>query len=152
MECTFRQGMGYSCTARRRNSLSSADRLLAFGFIAMVSLVIALAFAWLGAWLILPFAGIEVALLVFVARYLERHAHDYERLTIKGEVVEVESMDAGRVERREFNRHWAQVVCEGDGSRLAVRSHGREVVFGRHLSGHERLAVARALREQLRSR
>ena len=64
----------------------------------------------------------------------------------------MESMDAGRVERREFNRSWAQVVCEGDGSRLALRSHGREVVFGRHLSGHERLAVARALREQLRSR
>ena len=152
MECTFTQGLGYSCTARRRNSLSSADRLLAFGFIGAVSLVIALAFAWVGAWLILPFAGIEVALLVVVARYLERHAHDYERLTIHGEVVEMEIVDAGRVERREFNRSWAQVVCEGDGSRLALRSHGREVVFGRHLSGHERLAVARALREQLRSR
>jgi uncharacterized membrane protein len=152
MECTFRQGVAYSCTARRRNCLSSADRLLAFGFIAAISLGIAVAFAWLGAWLILPFAGIEVVLLVFVARYLERHAHDYEQLTINGDIVEMEIVDAGRVERREFNRHWAQVVCEGDGSRLALRSHGREVVFGRHLSGHERLAIARALREQLRGK
>jgi uncharacterized membrane protein len=149
MECIFRQETGYSCIARRHNSLSSSDRLLAFGFIAVVSMVIALAFAWLGAWLILPFAGIELALIFWVARYLERHAQDYERLTIKGEVVEMEVVDAGCVERREFNRRWAQVICERDGSRLALRSHGREVVFGRHLTGHERLALARALTEQL---
>ena len=150
MECTFRQETGYSCTARRHNSLSSSDRLLAFGFIAAVSLTIALAFAWLGAWLILPFAGIELMLLFGVACYLERHARDYERLTISGEVVEMEVGEAGRVERREFNRRWAQVICARDGSRLVLRSHGREVVFGRHLTGGERLAVARALQEQLR--
>jgi uncharacterized membrane protein len=150
MECTFRQDMGYSCTARRHNALSSSDRLFAFGFIAVVSMTIALAFAWLGAWLILPFAGIELLVLFFVARYLERHAQDYERLTVSGEVVAMEVVDAGRLERRELNRRWAQVICARDGSRLALRSHGREIVFGRHLSGGERLAVARALKEQLR--
>ena len=152
MECTFTRGMGYSCTARRYNSLSSSNRLLAFGFIAVVSMVIAVAFAWLGAWLILPFAGIELVVLFCVARHLERHAQDYERLTVRGEVVEMEVVDAGKVERREFNRRWAQVICEHDGSRLALRSHGHEVVFGRHLSGDERLAVARALRDELRAR
>ena len=152
MECMFRQETGYSCTARRHNSLSSSDRLFAFGFIALFSLAIAVAFAWLGAWLILPFAGVELVVLFFVVRYIERHAQDYERLTIDGEMVQMEVFDGGRVDRREFNRRWAQVVCERDGSRLALRSHGREVVFGRHLTGEQRLSVARTLTEQLRSR
>jgi uncharacterized membrane protein len=38
------------------------------------------------------------------------------------------------------------------GSRRALRSHGREIAFGRHLTGEQRLAIARALRERLRSR
>ncbi|MBC7813497.1 MAG: DUF2244 domain-containing protein [Burkholderiales bacterium] len=151
MECTFRQETGYSCIARRHNSLSSTNRLFAFGFIAVISMVIALAFAWLGAWLILPFAGIELLVIFFVARHIERHAQDYERLTIVGEIVAMEVVDAGHVERREFNRRWAQVICERDGSRLALRSHGHEVVFGRHLTGDERLAMARTLRQQLRT-
>ncbi len=150
MECIFRQEAGSSWTARRHNSLSSSDRVFAFGFIAAVSLVIALAFAWLGAWLILPFAGIELVALLLVARHIERHARDYERLTIRGEIVEVEVVEAERLDRREFNRRWVQVVCERDGSRLALRSHGCEVVFGRHLSGGQRLAIARALVQQLR--
>ncbi len=151
MECIFRQETGYSCTSRRHNSLSSSDRLFAFGFIAVISLVIALAFAWLGAWLILPFAGIELVILFLAARHIERHAQDYERVTIDGDVLKMEVVEAGRLEQREFNRRWAQVVCEHDGSRLALRSHGREALFGRYLTREQRLAVARALKEQLRA-
>jgi uncharacterized membrane protein len=58
MECIFEQEPRYTCTARRNNSLSTSNGMFAFGFIARVTLGIALAFAWLGAWPILPFAGI----------------------------------------------------------------------------------------------
>ncbi len=152
MECIWGQESGYTFTARRNNSLSSSDRLLAFGFIALVSLGIAVAFAWLGAWLILPFAGIELLVLLLAFRYIERHARDYERLTINGDVLQIEVAEVGRVQRFQFNRWWAQVVCEQNGSRLALRSHGREIEFGRYLTDDQRLAVAGALREQLRSR
>lgn len=150
MECTVGPDTGYSCTARRNNSLSSSDRLLAYGFIALVSLSIAAAFAWLGAWLVLPFAGIEVALLFFAFCYSERHARDYERLTIDGDMLRIQILDAGREQVLEFNRRWAQVAYTQDGSRLALRSHGKEVVFGRHLTNAQRLTVARALKSHLR--
>lgn len=91
-------------------------------------------------------------MLFFALRCIERHARDHERPTINGNMLRIEVGEVGRVQRLEFNRWWAQVVCKRDGSRLALRSHGREVVFGRHLTGEQRLAVARALREQLRSR
>lgn len=140
----------FAITARRNNSLSSSGRYLAFGIILVVSLGIALAFTWVGAWLILPFAGLEMAVLYLAFRYVERHAADYERVAIVGDRLDVEVMNAGRMSRFEFNRCWAQVVCAEDGSRLAVRSHGRELEIGRHMSHEQRLEAAQALRRELR--
>lgn len=151
MECIFGQETGYTCTARRNNSLSSAGRFFAFGFILAVSLGIALAFTWVfGAWLILPFAGAEMLVLYLAFRYADRHAGDYEHVAIEGDRLNVEVFEGGPMSRFEFNRCWAQVVCAGDGSRLALRSHGRELEIGRHMNEEQRLAVARELNRELR--
>lgn len=152
MECILGQEPGYAFTARRNNSLSSSERLLAFGFIAVVSLSIAVAFACFGAWPILPFAGSELLVLLLAFRYIERHARDYERLTISGDVLQIEVAEVGRVQRFQCNRWWAQLVYERDGSRLALRSHGREIEFGRHLTADQRRVVAGALKVQLHSK
>lgn len=142
----------YVYTARRNNSLSTSGRRLAFGFILTVSLGIAAAFAWVfGAWPILPFAGIEMGVLYVAFRYMERHASDYERITFRGCRVEVEVREGAGVSRVEFNRHWAQVVCEGNGSRLSLRSHGREIEVGRHLRNEERRDMARELARELKA-
>ena len=67
----------YDYTARRNNSLSSIGRQFVFGFILTVSLGIAVAFSLVfGAWPIMPFAGIEMAVLYFAFRYIDRHADD----------------------------------------------------------------------------
>ena len=141
----------FTFIARRNNSLSSAGRLIAFGFILTVSLGIALAFTVVfGAWLILPFAGLEMLVLLLAFCYVDRHAGDYERVVIEGNKLDVEIFNGGCVSRFEFNRYWAKVVCAGDGSRLALRSHGRELEIGRHMNEEQRLAVARELRQELR--
>ena len=152
MECILGQETGYTFTARRNNSLSSSGRLFAFGLVATVSLGIAVAFAYLGAWLILPFAGVELLVLWCAFRFIERHANDYERLTIREDVVQIEVAEIGRVRRFQFNRWWAQVICEDNGRLLALRSHGREIEFGRHLTVEQRRLVAGALRARLSSR
>jgi uncharacterized membrane protein len=140
----------YVYTARRNNSLSSSGRLFVFSFILTVSLGIALAFSvLLGAWPILPFAGLEMAVLYLAFRYMDRHAGDYERITIQGDNVAVEVQEGPHVTRFELNRYWAQVVCAADGSRLALRSHGREIEVGRHLCDDQRLEMASNLRRQL---
>lgn len=152
MECILGQETGYAITARRNNSLSSSDRILAFAFFALVCFGIAVAFACLGAWPILPYAGIEVLVLFLAFRWIERHARDYERLTINGDVLQIEVAEVGRMQKFQFNRSWAQVVCEHDGSRLALRSHGREIEFGYHLTNDQRCKVAVVLKTLLRSR
>jgi uncharacterized membrane protein len=81
MACIFGQETGYTCSARRNNSLSTSNRMFAFGFIALIAWVIALALAWLGPRLILPFAGIELLVLFLALRCIGRHARDCERFT-----------------------------------------------------------------------
>ncbi len=140
----------FSLVARRNNSLTSSGRLLVFVFIFVVSVGIAAAFAAFGAWLILPFAGLEMLVLYLAFRYLDRHAADYERIAIDGDKVKVEFFEVGCVQSHEFNRYWAQVVVSRDGSRLALRSHGRELEFGRYMNDEQRLSVALELKRQLR--
>ena len=141
----------YVYTARRNNSLSSSGRLFVFSFILTVSLGIALAFSvLLGAWPIMPFAGLEMLVLYLAFRYMDRHAGDFERITIQGDNIAVEVQEGRHVMRLELNRYWAQVVCEANGSRLALRSHGREIEVGRHLCEAERADMARELARELR--
>ena len=141
----------YVYTARRNNSLSSSGRRLVFAFILTVSFGIAVAFSVaLGAWPILPFAGIEMVVLYVAFRYVDRHAADYERITIRGDSVAVEVAEGGRIAHFELNRYWAQVVCEHEGAHLALRSHGREIEVGRHLCDEQRLEMARGLARELR--
>jgi uncharacterized membrane protein len=139
----------YVYTARRNNSLSSSGRLVAFGFILAVSVGIAAALSLiLGAWPILPFAGLEMTVLYAAFRHVERHAADYERITIRDSRVEVEVRDGQRMMRVELERYWVQVMHES-GGRVVLRSRGREVALGRHLRQEERGDLARRLRREL---
>lgn len=141
---------GFSRVVRRNNSLSSTGRILVFGFIFVVSVGIACAFAALGAWLILPFAGLEMLILYWAFHHIERRATDYERIAIEGDKVSIEICEVGRARNHELSRYWAQVVVSRDGARLALRSHGREVEIGRHLNDDQRLALAREIGSELR--
>ena len=141
---------GFERVARRNNSLSSTGRLLVFGFIFIVSVGIACGFAALGAWLILPFAGLEMLGLYLAFRYMDRHAADYERIAIAGDSIRVEFFEAGHGHSHEFNRCWARVAASPGGDRIALRSHGREVEIGRHRNNDERLELVRELGFQLR--
>jgi len=136
--------------ARRNNSLSTTGRLLVFAFLSAVSVGIAAAFAYFGAWLILPFAGLEMLVLYLAFSYLERHSGDYELIEIDGDRLRVERLDGGAASSEVFCCYWARVVVSPDGGRLTLRSHGRELEIGRALSDAQRLDLARALRHRLR--
>ena len=58
----------------RRNSISPRGLALVFALLAAVSMTIAVTFAVLGAWLILPFAGLEVLCLGAAFLHVARRA------------------------------------------------------------------------------
>lgn len=146
----------FTFVARRSNSLSSGGRFFVLGSLAVVHFAISLGFALNGAWLVVPFAGLDILLVYLAFRYVEQRAGDYECLTFLDDNVVIERRVAGRTDRFEFNRHWVQVTfIEAKGAergRLVLRSHGKEVAFGVHLSGEQRATLARRLKEHLKIR
>ena len=75
----------FTLVTRRITSFHARDCALVFGLLALFSLVVATVFAALGAWLILPFAGIEAFVLYLAYAWIDRHAQDCEHLTICGD-------------------------------------------------------------------
>lgn len=147
---------GFLLVSRRNNSLSPASRHLVLGSSVLLSLAISLPFALLGAWLILPFAGAEMIVLYLAFRIIARHARDFESVSINGDRPVIERWETDRGDRYEFSRYWAQVVLRpplsGRSDTVAVRSHGREVELGRHLTDEQRRAWARTLKGYLSNR
>src|SRR5262245_57236190 len=153
MSCSIvEQASGMTFTARRNNSLSAGGRRLVLGSLAAIIFAISLGFAFSGAWLIFPFAGLEILVVFLAFRYMERHAADYERLSLDGERIVVERGQRGRTRTVELNRHWAKVDYEPPGGRLVLRAHGADVEFGTYLTGAQKADVARRLKEHLEIR
>ncbi len=144
----------FTVVARRNNSLTPGGRFLVLGSLAVVVLAISLGFALSGAWLVFPFAGLDILVVYLAFRYVEKQTGDYECIEIRGDLVVLESQHGKRIERFEFNRHWVQVShtapCGRGRGRLVLRSHGREVEFGVHMNGEQRAALACRLKEHLK--
>jgi uncharacterized membrane protein len=138
--------------AKRNRSLSNAELRKAFWIVAFVSLAVASAWSAMGAWPILPFAGLEVAALYLAFRSWSCRADDYETVVIRGDRLLVECQMKGRVRRFDANRHWTQVIVRNGirGRQISLRSHGREIEFGTFLSEGARMAAVRKLRDHLR--
>ena len=137
----------FSCLARRNHSISPAGLTLVFASLMGITLMIGIVFALVGAPLVLPFAGIEIAVLSAALAWTLRHALDFERIRLERGMLRVEVADGGRYFEREFNPAWARLVMEvrGNDTRLALRSHGHEYEIGRHLNADGRRGLARSL-------
>lgn len=118
----------------------------------MVSLAIG-GFFWLqGAKLILAFAGLEVVLVGVAFFVYARHATDGEWISLQGASLVVECESAGRRERAEFARQWVRIEPKsGDRSLIELSGQGRSIEVGRFVRPELRQALAREIRNALRS-
>lgn len=146
----------FSVVYRRNVALAWRQRRVALALLSAPPLTLGLAFAAAGAWLVLPFAGVEIAVLVWAFREIERCAGDYERITVAGDTLTIETVERSVRRREEFSRHWAQVLveapCRRAGPRVCVRSRGRTREVGRGLPPAERLDLAKELIKSLGKR
>ena len=149
LESDFEQeGAGFTYYRRHASSLDVRLLKLVFGSLAAFSLLVATGFAAAGAWLIIPFAGIEIAGLAAASWLILRRSGDFERLAVRGDRVMFEIRERGRAQQFEFNRCWAKVISSGAGN-VALRSHGREVAIGRYCGEESRRLLVRELRSRL---
>jgi uncharacterized membrane protein len=125
--------------------MSPASLAKVFAALALLVLAIGAGFAAAGAWLVLPFAGLEVLLLgaAFVA--YARHAADYEKIELQSGRLEVEVGEAERVARYQLQN--ARVSMEE--GRVVLRDAGKELEIGRHIGAEARAELAAELEKTL---
>lgn len=137
-------------------SMSWRGLLYAYIGIGAVTLSVGIWWFFAGLPLVLPFSGLEMALLG-AAFYLSAWRGGMrEVITIDQSAVAVESGRTAPERREEFHRQWAHVVLERPWngwypSRLLIRSHGRQVEIGRFLNEQERQGLAEQLGAVLRA-
>jgi uncharacterized membrane protein len=136
-------------TPNRSLGLAARRRVLAA--IAATTLVIAAAATAIGAWPVMPFAGLEVVLLVIAFRMLASHDRDFERLEIGRDEVRLEAREARCFTRLVARRPWANLVVARRGERCTLRlAYGaRAVPVGRMLSDDGRRRLAESLRGRI---
>jgi len=148
-ELAFREEHGgFSLTLKRNCSISPSGLACVFAALALAVLAIGTSFAIAGAWLILPFAGLEVLLLGGAFVLQARHATDYERIALEQGQLRVEVADGKRLARYELDAR--RVRVEVDGSRVVLRGPREALELGRHLDERSRIAFGAELKKRLR--
>ena len=125
--------------------MSPAGLAKVFAALSVLVLAIGVGFAVAGAWLVLPFAGLEVLLLGAAFLLYARHAADYERIELESGRITVEVADGRRIARYEMQG--ARVFME-DG-RLVLRGAEEELEIGRYLDAEARAELAAELETKL---
>ena len=135
---------------RPNNSLSWRATKWFFLVALATSLTIATSLAIAGAWMVFPFAGLEMAALATVLYIVAKKATRREVIKIDADSITVSRGRHTPEEDFRFERVWARVEMQrarlkGYPSRLVIRSHGREVEVGSCLCEEERERLATRL-------
>lgn len=135
----------------KRNCALSPRQFGAFYLsLVILSSLIALSFALRGAWLVLPFAGLELIGLGAAFVVYARHAVDYEYIRLAPHCLVVECMCAQRLTHFEFNPRWVRVEPAGPHGWVQLHSSGKSLAIGRHVPLSRRRQFADELRMWLR--
>ena len=120
--------------------------------IAATTFGVALFATAIGAWPVMPFAGLEIALLCLAFHVVRMHDGDFERLEIEAGEVRLEAREASRETHFVAQRAWARVVLRERGRQCTLRLAyaGKTVPLGRLLSDDGRRELAARLRGLVR--
>lgn len=144
---------GRTWVARPNQSLSVAERKLVFVVTAAGSSAIAFVFSYFGAWPILPFTGLELAVLWFALRHNQSSAEDFERIDLEPGQLTIETRRGALSERHALQPYWVRleyVLPPGQRNhRLLLRSHGRALEVGQLLTEEQKVALATELKQCL---
>ena len=134
-------------------SLEPKGFMLLMVAIASVSLVAGMVFMIAGAWPVVGFLGLDVALIYLAFKGNYRWARMYETVRLTSDSLMVERISpSGKVQRWSFQPYWLKVQIDTPvkhDSQLVLSSHGKRLKIGAFLTADERLELAHALQDAL---
>jgi uncharacterized membrane protein len=145
----------FSVTIAPHRSLSPFGFSILLGAVAAMNLAVGFFFWYLGAWPVIGFMGVDVALIYLAFRWSYRRAQRHEVLLVTATDLQLSRFAENRlIERLSFPRGFVHVDMEHDDDRelvgrLYLRSRGHAHEIASFLGGHERLALAEALNRAL---
>ncbi len=134
-------------------SLSPTGFLIVMAAIVTVSFIVGFAFMWMGAWPVVGFFGLDVALVYWAFKQNYRDGHASETIEVTPHQVRLTSYDpAGNASAIVFNTYWVRLALDerSDGrSILSLVNRSQRVRFADFLSDDERREFADVLSDEL---
>jgi uncharacterized membrane protein len=137
---------------KRNCSLTPQQACWFFLLLCALSMSVGLFFWLQGATLVLAFTALELAAVAIAFLLYARHAADGECIRLERERLVIELETAGQLQRTEFARDWVRIAPPArHGSLIELCAGGRSVQVGRFLRAELRPALAREIRQALRT-
>jgi uncharacterized membrane protein len=135
-------------------SLTPRGFLIFMSVLSVISFAAGVAFAFIGAWPVLGFFGLDVAIvfLAFKMNYRAARATEIVEVTRDDLTITRAAANGRRRSITRLNSSWARLNEREapDGTvTLALASHGRHYPIAGHLNSDERRGFAQALRQAL---
>jgi len=144
------QGAAWVWHLKRNISISPVTMAWIFIGLGIVSLLIGAGFYWIGATLVLPFSLVEIAVLLIAYIYNAIHANDYEKLTVEGNSLKIESKVGLKTSEMQFVRSLTRVdTLSHLNEMIQLRQGSFQVVFGRFVHANVRPLLAKKIAARL---
>jgi uncharacterized membrane protein len=139
----------FSALLTPHRSLGPKGFMVLMGAVCTVSFGTGLLFYMIGAWPVIGFMGLDVALIYIAFKLNFRALRLYETVDLTPDALTVTRVQpSGQTQMWSFNPYWVRVKVEeriGRSTELTIASHGKRLVFASFLTDGEREDFAAAL-------
>ena len=129
----------YSLINIKPNNSSTLDEnIIFFGFLGLLCLTFGIGFFFIGATLILPFAGIEIIALIIVLRLNRNWSSQWQKIKIDKLYVEIEEQK-GKKTKNKFDRFLSIFIVESKtGRKIYFVNKNTKIELGSFLTEEEK--------------
>ena len=128
-------------------SSSINENLVFFGFLSLICLTFGIGFFFIGATMILPFAGLEVLALILILRANRKCLNQKQILYLDKLYVELEEDD----KKITFDRFLSKFLIEENNSKkeLFIKSNNQKIEIGSFLNQEEKEQLIELLKKKV---
>ena len=141
------KGDSLSIDLAPNKSSSINENLVFFGFLSLICLTFGIGFFFIGATMILPFAGLEVLALILILRINRKWLNQKQALHLDKLYVKIEKDDKKMI----FDRFLSKFLVEENNSKkvLYLKSNNEKIEIGSFLNEEEKEELINLLKKKV---